>query len=321
MVDSLEKIPLLAVMGPTASGKTKLAVALARRYGGEVVSADSMQIYRGMDIGTAKPDAGEMQGVPHHLLDVADPGERFSVADYVRLAAASIREIRARGRLPIVAGGTGLYIASLLDNLTFDETGEDPALRARLRAEAREKGGQALLDRLAAFDPACAAKLHPNNLNRIIRAIEVYETSGVTMTRLQADSRRSPSPYDPCVLGLFYSDRSALYERIDRRVDAMLADGLADEVRRLQAAFGPTAMQAIGYKEIAAALRGETSMEEAAELVRRGTRHYAKRQMTWFKRDERVRWIDCWDVSGGRVRPFGDIFRDACAIVDKWCGV
>lgn len=314
----MSKIPLLAVVGPTASGKTKLAVELALTYNGEVVSADSMQIYRRMDIGTAKPDEAEKKGVPHHMIDVIDPSETFSVADYVARARACILDICSRGRLPILAGGTGLYVDSLIDNITFTPAGSDEGLRLELREIAGREGGQVLLDRLAVYDPQSAAKLHPNNLGRIIRAIEVYETTGITMTEMQRQSRSTPSDYDLCILGLSYPDRSVLYDRINVRVDQMFDRGLVEEVRALLDAgeAGSTAMQAIGYKETAAYLRGECSLEEAKETIKQGSRRYAKRQMTWFNRNPRIRWL-----TFGGPEDFEKNYQTSCELIDKWQGL
>lgn len=291
----MEQIPVIAVVGPTASGKTRLAVELALHYGGEVVSADSMQLYKGMAIGTAQPTPEEMRGVPHHLIAVRGPAVPCSVAEYVALAGACIADIHARGRVPVVAGGTGLYADSLLLGRTFEETGRDDALRARLRQEADERGGETLLARLAAFDPETAERLHPHNIGRIIRAIEVYETDGVTMSELQRRSRLAPSPYRTFRIGLYAADRAALYAKIDARVDAMMAAGLLDEAKALFAREdmrGGTAMQAIGYKELAGYLRGECALADAVEEIKRATRRYAKRQMTWFRRAEGTLWIE-----------------------------
>ena len=315
MTQPIGQIPLVAVVGPTASGKTELAVEIALRYGGEVVSADSMQVYRGMDIGTAKPTREEMRGVPHHMIDVADPQEDFSVAEYVEMARRAVADIHARGRLPVVAGGTGLYIDSLLHNVRFDEAApRDDALREELQERARREGGEALLETLRGFDPETAARLHPHNLGRVIRAIEVYRLSGVTMSELQRRSRREPSPYRALRVGLEFPDRAVLYGRINRRVDRMMAAGLADEVRALLATpgvRGSTAMQAIGYKEIARAVDGETTLEEAVEAVKLGTRRYAKRQMTWFKRDRSVVWLG---VPPGKDE---NICKQAGDVIDK----
>ena len=292
-MDKQDKIPLLVIAGPTASGKTALAVELCRKVGGEVVSADSMQIYRRMDIGTAKPTAAERRGVPHHLMDILEPGQNFSVADYVALAKETIAEIHARGRLPVVAGGTGLYINSLVDNIEFSPAPNDPALRRALQKEAEEHGGAHLLEQLAQFDPETAARLHPNNLGRIIRAIEIYRLSGVTMSEQLKNSRLKPSDYDLCMLGLTFADRQKLYDRINDRVNQMLADGLlkeAEEIRSL--GLESTAAQAIGYKELEGWFTGQCSLEEAVENLKRETRRYAKRQLTWFRRDERIHWLE-----------------------------
>lgn len=288
-------IPLVAVVGPTAAGKTRLAVEIALRYGGEVVSCDSMQIYRGMDIGTAKPSESEMRGVPHHLVGFLAPSEPFSVARYVGLARPCIADIAARGKLPVLAGGTGLYYSSLVDNLSFEPQPDDPALREALRREAEARGNEAMLETLRGIDPETASQLHPNNLKRILRAIEVCRLTGRTMAETRRASREHPSEYALRAVGLTFANRAALYARIDRRVDKMMAAGLLEETRALLQSGLPadaTALQAIGYKELAAALRGETTLEEAVETLKRGTRRYAKRQLTWFKRDDRIRWID-----------------------------
>ena len=284
---------IICILGPTASGKTGLAVALAGLLDGEVVSCDSMQVYRGMDIGTAKPAPEELRGIPHHLLDVADPGEPFSVGRYVELADRAVREIRSRGKTVIVAGGTGLYLDSLLLGRQFapiPSTGR----RAALEREAAEQGIGPLLERLRAVDPDAAARLHPSDQKRIIRALEVWEESGKTITRHNAETKLLPPRWPAIRIGLSFEPRSLLYDRIDRRVDRMRAQGLTDEVRRLlDAGISPdaTAMQAIGYKELAAALRGECSEDAAYEAIKLGSRRYAKRQLTWFRRDPDTRWI------------------------------
>lgn len=288
-------IPLIVVVGPTASGKTRLAIEIALKYGSEVVSADSMQIYKGMDIGTAKPTREEMRGVPHHMIDIVEPDVPYSVAQYVKDAHKAIAGIHQRGRVPIVAGGTGLYVNSLVDNIRFCETQRDEALRQKLREIAQKEGGRALLKMLSEFDPETAKTLHENNIGRIIRAIEVYKTTGVTMTQMRSLSRQTPQLYRLCMIGLNFADRNLLYRRIERRVDAMMEAGLLDEVRRLLArgiGGDTTAMQAIGYKELAQALRGEITLDEAVRRIKLGTRHYAKRQLTWFRRDERIHWIE-----------------------------
>ena len=287
------RIPLAVVAGPTASGKTGLAVELALRLGGEVVSADSMQIYRRMAIATAKPTPAEMKGVPHHLIDFLEPGENFSVAQYVQRARQVIQEIHRRGKLPSVAGGTGLYIQSLVDNVSFSPQPEDPALREALRQKAQREGGQSLLRELAEFDPQSAARLHPNNLGRVIRAIEVYRLTGRTMTQQLEASRQEPSPYRLGMLGLTFSRRELLYDRINRRVDCMMEEGLLEEARQMRGEkLSSTAAQAIGYKELEGYFDGRESLEEALERMKRETRRYAKRQLTWFRRDKRFFWLE-----------------------------
>ena len=288
---------ILVVSGPTASGKTALAVELALAHNGEVVSADSMQIYRRMDIGTAKPTRAEMRGVPHHMLDVADPEEDFSVARYVELAARCVNDILARGKLPIVAGGTGLYIDSLLSGRTFARFDPDSPLRRELEEELARRGGAALLEELARVDPDTAARLHPNDGKRIVRALEVYRSTGTTLTAHNAMTRSLPPRYSALTLTLAFQRREDMWDRIDRRVDRMMADGLAEEVRALLDSGVPdrcTAMQAIGYKEMAAALRGDGDTARAAEEIKLRSRQYAKRQLTWFRRDPAARWL-LWD--------------------------
>ena len=285
---------ILVISGPTASGKTALAVELALARNGEVVSADSMQIYRRMDIGTAKPTREEMRGVPHHMLDVADPEEDFSVARYVELAAACVDGILARGKLPIVAGGTGLYIDSLLSGRTFARFDPDSPLRRELEEELARRGGAALLEELARVDPDTAARLHPNDGKRIGRALEVYRSTGTTLTEHNAMTRSLPPRYDALTLTLAFQRREDMWARIDRRVDQMMAGGLVDEVRALLDSGVPdrcTAMQAIGYKEMAAALRGDGDTARAAEEIKLRSRQYAKRQLTWFRRNGDARWI------------------------------
>ena len=291
-MDMQEKIPLLAIAGPTASGKTKLAVELAKAFDGEVISADSMQVYRGMTIGTAQPTLEEMEGIPHHLIGFLDPDEAFSVAQYVELARAKIREVHNRGKLPILAGGTGLYLSSVVDNIDFHEIKSDPDLRRELEARAREEGGEALLRELASFDPELAAALHPNNLGRILRAIEVYRLTGKPMSLHQEESRQKPGNYALCYLGLCYDNRQKLYDRINLRVDLMVEAGLLQEAEDLfRSRFAGTARQAIGYKELEGYFSGGTPLEDCLEAIKLGSRRYAKRQLTWFRRDGRIHWI------------------------------
>ena len=283
---------LLVICGPTASGKTALGVALAQALDGEVVSADSMQIYRGMDIGTAKPTAEEMGGVPHHMLDVADPAEDYSVARYVHDADACVGDILARGKLPIVVGGTGLYIDNLIAGRDFAPfTG---AWRERLQARAREEGLPALHEELRRIDPDRAEKLHPNDEKRILRALEVWYETGETITAHDERTRSLPPKYDALRVCLNFARREDMWERIDRRVDLMMEAGLEEEVRNLLTSGVPptaTAMQAIGYKEFAAALRGEEPVFQAVAEVKLRSRQYAKRQLTWFRRTPDIRWV------------------------------
>lgn len=288
---------ILVIVGPTASGKTRMAVELAQRHNGEVISADSMQIYRTMDIGTAKPTKEEMGGIPHHMIDVADPEEDFSVARYVEMAARCVDDVLERGKLPIVAGGTGLYIDSLLSGRTFAPFSPDSALRGELERELAEKGGQAMLEALAQVDPEAAQRLHPNDHKRIVRALEVYRSTGKTITQHNRETQAIPPRYNALTIGLAFQDRRAMWRRIDQRVDEMVAAGLEDEVRRLlTSGISPkcTAMQAIGYKEFTQALSGEMTWQEATDVVKLRSRQYAKRQLTWFGRNPNTRWVR-WD--------------------------
>ena len=285
---------ILVICGPTASGKTALAVELALRHRGEVVSADSMQIYRRMDIGTAKPTPEEMGGVPHHMLDVADPEEDFSVARYVDMAAKCVDDILSRGRLPILAGGTGLYIDSLLSGRTFAPFQPDSPLRGQLEEQLRREGGAAMLARLAQVDPDSAARLHPNDEKRIVRALEVYQSTGKTITQHNLETQAIPPRYDALTLALAFERREDMWSRIDRRVDQMMDQGLVAEVQGLLDYGVPakcTAMQAIGYKEMAAALLSGGDVRAAAEEIQLRSRQYAKRQLTWFKRNKAARWL------------------------------
>ena len=306
---------VVAVVGPTASGKTALAVELALRLNGEIISADSMQIYKHMDIATAKPTPDEMKGVPHHLLDFLDPSESFSVARFCELAHPIIADIRGRGKLPIVAGGTGLYIDSLLGNTAFTEIEADPELREALQRELDEKGVDAMLEQIRAFDPKSAERLSVGrNPKRILRCIEVYRTAGKTQTELNALQTAAESPYTVTKIGLTAADREVLYERINRRVDVMLADGLLDEARAFySAASGQTACAAIGYKELLPYLNGELTLEECVENLKRATRRYAKRQLTWFRRDPLIHWFEIDRLS------FEDILTSALNIITKDC--
>ena len=309
-----DKIKVIALFGPTASGKTKLAIELAKHYGGEIISADSMQVYKKMEIGTAKPTKDEMENIPHHLIDFLEPSESFNVANYTKLASEKIFDIHSRGKMPIVAGGTGLYISSLINNIRFEESECDYAYREELRLLAQEKGNSYLLDMLREIDPATAATLHENNQARVIRALEVYRTTGKTMSQTQEESRTEPSPYEPCMIALDY-DREQLYDRINKRVDIMLDMGLIEEAKNFFSKGDlPTAAQAIGYKELLPYLKGEKELSECVEHLKQETRKYAKRQLTWFRKDERIHWIKADDTVSLR-----EIFEKAKKYI-KICG-
>ena len=303
---------ILAVVGPTASGKSALALALAERLNGEIISCDSMQIYRRMDIGTAKPTADELARVRHHLIDVAEPEESFSAADYVSLAVKAIADCESRGRLPIVCGGTGLYLDALLRGEEPAPNTVDAEVRASLMAFAEREGAEALWQELLRIDPESAAATHKNNVKRVARAIEIYRVSGVTKTELDRRSRLSDARYDACVIGLRYADRAELYRRIDRRVDIMIEEGLVEETERLlgEGVFdkNATAAQAIGYKELLPYLRGSCSLDEATESLKMATRRYAKRQMTWFSARPYVKWLE---LSGSDKKTFEEIVNNA----------
>lgn len=287
-----EKIPVLVIEGPTASGKTALAVEMCSRFNGEVVSADSMQIYKDMHIGTAKPDEDEKCGIPHHLMDFLSPEDSFSVAQYVQMASQIIKDIHKRGKLPVIAGGTGLYINSLIDASLFDAPSQDAQIRRDLEQYLKENGAQALHEMLRKYDEKSAEKIHPNNTGRVIRAIEVYKVTGKTISEWQEQSKNAESEYNPCIIGLTCKDRQKLYNRINLRVDLMLERGLLDEVKEFyKKGYSGTAAQAIGYKELFDYLEGKTTLKEASELLKQQTRRYAKRQLTWFRRDDRVHWL------------------------------
>lgn len=288
-----KKQPLIAVVGPTASGKTAVGIALAKEYNGEVVSADSMQIYKGMDIATAKPDEEEMQGIPHHLISELEPTSSFSVAEYVKLAQQKIEDIAAREKLPILVGGTGLYVSSLIDNINFDNAITDGSVRRRLTEEAEQIGNEAMLERLREIDPEAAEKIPAANLVRIIRALEVYEVTGIPFSRHKELNRMQDSLYNACIIGLTYKDRSVLYDRINKRVDIMLQKGLIEECRAVyeNEKLG-TACQAIGYKELIPYFENKKTKEECIDKIKQYSRNYAKRQLTWFRRDERIQWVE-----------------------------
>ena len=290
----MEQKPLVAaVVGATASGKTALGVQIAQKYNGEVISADSMQIYEGLDIATAKPTPDEMQGIPHHLISVLPPEQACSVADYVEMARGKIAEILAKNKLPVIVGGTGLYIDSLLDNIQFPDIPADDALRSRLHAEAEAEGNAVMLERLRACDPETAARLHENNLRRVIRALEVYELTGIPLSEHARRSREVPPPWDVLRIGIGFADREKQYARIRQRVDQMLEQGLCAEVRTEYASGRrrATAAMAIGYKELLPWLEGREPLEDGICRVKQETCRYAKRQGTWFRRNSQTEWI------------------------------
>lgn len=314
------KIKILAICGATASGKSSLALELAEQYDGEIVSCDSMQVYRKMDIGTAKPTLEEQKRVKHHMIDVADPCDNYSCAEYVKAASAVIEDIFERGKVPIVCGGTGLYLDALLRGSDFSiESSPDENLRRELFAFVEKNGKEALFAELLKIDPESAASIHPNNVKRVIRAIEIYRTSGEKKSDLDRRSLENPSRYDATVLALRYNERDILRQRIDARVDMMIAEGLEAETRMLLEAGvfekNTTAAQAIGYKEFLGYFKGEMSFHECAELLKTATRKYAKRQMTWFNARKYVEWVDADDANG--IKSFKEIVNSASELFFK----
>lgn len=284
---------IIAVAGPTASGKTALAVEIAKAVGGEIVSCDSMQIYKGLSIGTAKPDKAEMQGIPHHMIDFVEPERRYSVADFVEDARACIDDILRRGKIPVIAGGTGLYMDSVLNNISFADFDSDPQFREEMRELAGNKGNDAVHSLLQKADPEAAEKIHPNNVRRVIRALEVCKVTGKTFTQVNRESVRD-AVYDALIIGID-RDREKLYERINLRVDIMLEKGLLAEVKELWGkgiGADTTAMQAIGYKELVEFLDGRCTYADAVEKIKMESRRYAKRQLTWFRRNPEILWFD-----------------------------
>lgn len=284
---------LICITGPTASGKTALSIALAKQLDTEIISSDSMQIYRGMDIGTAKPTIEEQQAVPHHMIDILDPSESFSVARYIELADACAEKLLSVGKIPIVVGGTGLYLDALIEGSAFTSDETDPTIRQKYEKMAQEQGNLAVHACLAAVDPQAAERLHPNNRKRVIRALEVFEQTGMTLDTWNAKNKRAEPKYHAVKIGLRPTERETLYQRIDHRVDQMMADGLLVEAQRLweSGQLTGTAAQAIGYKELLDFLEGRCPLEVCIETLKRRTRNYAKRQLTWLKRDPTVHWI------------------------------
>ena len=309
----MNKIPVVAVVGPTASGKSDLAVEICRRFNGEAVSADSMQIYKGLDISTAKPTEEEKKGIPHYMMDFLDTKESFSVAEYQAMAGECIKDIHSRGKLPVVVGGTGLYIDTLLNNVRLTEDSFDEALRAKLLKRVEEEGINSLLTELEKIDPEYASKMHPNNVKRIVRALEVWYSSGVTMTE-QIENSKAESPYEVLYFGLDAKERDFLYNRINLRVDIMLANGLEEEARDYLAQPDmSTSSQAIGCKELKPYFNGEMTLSEAAENLKQATRRYAKRQLTWFRRNKEIKWLFIDTFSSK-----SEMYEEAFNIIREW---
>ena len=308
------KIKLITVVGPTASGKTRLGVELAKRYGGEVISADSMQIYKGMQIATAKPTVEEMQGIPHHLMDFLEPNQTYSVAMFVDDGKKCIEDISSRGKIPVIVGGTGLYVDSLLNNISFHESQRDTELSEKLRELYYTEGVDYLLDMLRKFDGESAERLETEkNPKRIIRAIEFYKTTGITITEQNKNSKNEESPYSAIKLGLNFEDRQKLYDRINKRVDLMVEAGLILEAKRVfNSELSFTSVKAIGYKELFPYLKGELPLEECIEKLKQETRRYAKRQITWFKRDKEINWL-----YPDKADSLEQLFEQAVQITDK----
>ena len=310
-----EKKALIVLIGPTAVGKTALSIQLARRIGGEIISADSMQVYRHMDIGTAKIRLEEMDGVPHHLIDILEPTEDFNVVRFQALARAAAEDIYSRGKIPIVAGGTGFYIQALLNDIDFTQIDENTQFREEMERLAAEQGAEVLHERLRAVDPESAEAIHANNVKRVIRALEYYEQTGEKISAHNEAERAKISPYH-----FFYyvlnTDRTVLYERIEKRIDEMMEEGLVEEVRQLQAMGcrrDSVAMQGLGYKEILAYLNGEMSLETAVNILKRDTRHFAKRQLTWFRRERDVRFLYLPEFDNDRERVLEHILQELAA--------
>lgn len=313
------KEPLIILTGPTAVGKTALSVSLAKAIGGEIISADSMQVYRHMDIGSAKVTREEMGGVPHHLIDVLEPTEEFNVVLFQQMARKAAAEILGRGHIPIVVGGTGFYIQALLYDIDFTENDEDTALRRSLEELAKREGPEALYERLRAVDPESCESIHAHNVKRVIRAIEFYEKTGKKISAHNREQRQNGPSYRSAYFVL-NDDRDTVYQRIDARVDLMMELGLVEEVRALQALGchrGMVSMQGLGYKEILAYLEGEISLEEAVYLIKRDTRHFAKRQLTWFRREKEVIWVEknVFDHDSQKIQKFMQHFLHEKAII------
>ena len=308
----MKKKPLVVLTGPTAVGKTKASIGLAKAIGGEIISADSMQVYEYMDIGSAKIRPEEMQGIPHYLVDELKPWDEFHVVRFQQMAKKAMEQIYANGHIPIIVGGTGFYIQAVTGDIDFTVHGEDTTYRQMLEEKAKTEGAQVLHEMLAAVDPASAAAIHTNNVKRVIRALEYYRQTGKPISQHNEEQRQKESPYNLAYFVL-NDERTRLYERIDARIDQMLADGLIDEVKRLKKMGyhkGMVSMQGLGYKEILSYLDGTWSLEEAIYVLKRDTRHFAKRQLTWFRREKDVRWLDLDQYQGNADLILADILKD-----------
>ena len=305
------KQKVIVIVGPTGIGKTRLSIELAKKIDGEIVSADSMQIYRKMNIGTAKPTEEEKQGIPHHMMDILDMGENFSVAQYQSMAFSCIEEILAKGKTPIVVGGTGLYINSIVDEIIYSETQENPEYRQKLEEIAAREGNQVLYEELKQKDPKAAKRIELNDLKRIIRALEVYEMTGKTITEQQENSKPKDTKYDYIIIGL-RTDRETIYDRINKRVDIMFEQGLLEEAKEILKSTDDnnTSHQAIGYKELAKYFNGEETLDEAIENIKKESRHYAKRQFTWFNRNEKIIWLDSEDKIENKIEKIKELMQN-----------
>lgn len=288
----MKKTKVIVIVGPTASGKTSLGIHIAKQFGGEVISGDSMQIYKKMDIATAKPTAEEMDGVKHHLIGFVNPQDEYSVASFCEDAKKAVSEIKEKGKVPIIVGGTGLYIDSFINNITFFQDASSEKIREELYNELNEFGIEKLYNELISVDSEAAKKIHPNNEVKVIRALEIYRTTGKNLTEQNEQSHQSESEYEPLYIGISYKDREKLYDRINKRVDIMLENGLLDEAKEFYKEYASkTAVNAIGYKELKPFIDGEKTLEECANHLKQSTRRYAKRQLTWFNRNERINWV------------------------------
>lgn len=316
MMTSSEKIKVIAVVGPTASGKTMLGVNIAEHFNGEVISADSMQIYKGMDIATAKPTPEEMRGIKHHLVDFVSPDKEYSVAAFMSDAKRAVNEITSKNKLPVIVGGTGLYVDSFLNNITFLDGANESSVRDELKKRLETEGAEALYLELQKIDPVAAQKIHPNNTVKVTRALEVYYSNGKTITQQVEASRSVPSPYEPLYIGVSRKNRAELYNSINKRVDCMLENGLLCEAENYYSkAHSKTAVNAIGYKELKPYLDGEKSLEACVDDLKKATRHYAKRQLTWFGRNENINWFysDCYSDPG-------EMYSDIFSLINDFLG-